>query len=164
MRQGVAPPRNASAVNGGKLILLHGYCADKNPFAVYPADWSDAIYFLRPKVSMPHDEYAQRVVQFAADNGLSSYGLVGHSQGGIVTLHSLNYYHTGLDNAVGARKIQSLASPYRGNSVAGSTADIGAVKIHCLSSHSTLSFHPIVFLCTFSLCRCLALAVAPTMT
>lgn len=131
MRQGVPPPMNTSAVNGGKLILLHGYCADKNPFAVHPEDWTNAIYFLRPKVSMPHDEYAQRVVQFAADNGLSSYGLVGHSQGGIVTLHSLNYYHTGLDNAVGPRKIQSLASPYRGNSAAGSTADMGKVWRLC---------------------------------
>ena len=129
MLQGPTPAaRPSNATNGGKLILMHGYCADKNPFAVYPEDWSDNLFFLRPKVSMPHDEYAQRVVQFATDNGLSSYGLVGHSQGGIVTLHILNYYHTGLDAAVGARKIQSLASPYRGNSAAGSTADLGAVR------------------------------------
>ena len=130
MRQGPTPqPRNASgSSNGGKLILLHGYCADKNPFQVHSEDWTDALYFLRTKVSLTHDEYAKFVVQFAKDNDLSSYGLVGHSQGGIVTLHSLNYYFTGLDSAVGNRKIQSLASPYNGNSAAGSTADIGKVS------------------------------------
>jgi len=121
---GVAP-KLAAGPNGGKLILLHGYCADKNPFATYPEDWSDMLFFLRQKVSMSHDEFAQRVVTFANENGLSSFGLVGHSQGGIVTLHVLNYYHTGLDAAVGPRKIQSLASPYRGNSAAGSIADMG---------------------------------------
>lgn len=125
MMQGVAPAPNANATNGGKLILLHGYCAEKNPFAVNPGDWTDNLFFLRSKVSMPHDEYAQRVVTFANENGLSSYGLVGHSQGGIVTLHSLNYYFSGLDAAVGPRKIQSLASPYNGNSAAGNTADLG---------------------------------------
>jgi hypothetical protein len=78
---------------------------------------------------MTHDEFAQNVVQFAADNGLASFGLVGHSQGGIVTLHVLNYYHTGLDAAVGARKIQSLASPFRGNSAAGCTADLAKVRL-----------------------------------
>ncbi len=63
MRQGAAPSRNATAPvsNGGKLILLHGYCADKNPFAKFPADWSDNLFFLRTKVSMSHDEYSQRV-------------------------------------------------------------------------------------------------------
>lgn len=133
MRQGPTPPgltspaRNASGSNGGKLIMLHGYCAERNPWQVHAEDWTDALYFLRQKASMPHDEYAQRIVQFAAENQLSSYGLVGHSQGGIVTLHSLNYYFTGLDAATGNRKIQSLASPYNGNTAAGSTADFGKV-------------------------------------
>ncbi len=73
---------------------------------------------------MSHDTFAQKVVAFAEANGLSSYGLIGHSQGGIVSLHILNYYWTGLDNAVGKRKIQSLCSPYQGNSGAGAGAEI----------------------------------------
>jgi len=128
MVQGVAPPRNLTGTNGGKLILLHGYCADKNPFASFPGDWTDNLFYYRgSKVSMSHNEYSERVVEFAASNGLSSFGLVGHSQGGIVTLNTLNYYHTGLDAAVGNRKIQSLASPFLGNTAAGSTADLGKV-------------------------------------
>ncbi len=51
MRQGVPPPSiaraAANATAGGKLILLHGYCAERNPFAVYPEDWSDALFYLR---------------------------------------------------------------------------------------------------------------------
>ncbi len=62
MRQGVAPPRSSNATNAGKLILLHGYCADKNPFATYPDDWTDALFYYRGEpVSMSHDEYAQFV-------------------------------------------------------------------------------------------------------
>jgi hypothetical protein len=59
MRQGVPPPSiaraAANATAGGKLILLHGYCAERNPFAVYPEDWSDALFYLRgAKVTAPH--------------------------------------------------------------------------------------------------------------
>jgi pimeloyl-ACP methyl ester carboxylesterase len=126
MMQGPLPPRS-NATNGGKLIMLHGYCADKNPWQVYPEDWTDALYFLNAKANMPHDDYAQRILAFATQNDVSSFGLVGHSQGGIVTLHTYNYYATGLDLAVGPRKIQSLASPYLGNTAAGSTANVGKV-------------------------------------
>lgn len=43
--------------------------------------------------------------------------MLGHSQGGIVSLHTLNHYWTALDAAAaGGRKIQSVGSPYYGNS------------------------------------------------
>lgn len=125
MLEGVRPAMNTTAApNGGKLIVVHGYCASANPFAAYPADWTDALFFTDLKQSRSHDQFAQLIVQFANNNGLSSYGLVGHSQGGLASVHVLNYYHTGLDNAVGARKIQSLGSPYRGNSGASNYAAV----------------------------------------
>ena len=40
-------------------------------------------------------------VAFVAAAGLSSFGLIGHSQGGAVSLHLMNFYHSGLDAAVG---------------------------------------------------------------
>eukprot|EP00052_Salpingoeca_macrocollata_P027482 m.261117 g.261117 ORF g.261117 m.261117 type:complete len:684 (-) comp22745_c3_seq2:96-2147(-) len=122
MRQGHPPayltaPRNAT--NSGKLILLHGYCAKQNPFLERASDFTDALYFLDASQARPTDDFAKLVVEFAEKQGLTSYGLAGHSQGGMVSLHTLNFYHTGLDNAVGNRKIQTLASPFHGNSAIG---------------------------------------------
>lgn len=80
-------------------------------------DWpSDALYFLDPQQSRSHDQFSNLVVEFAEQNGADAFSLIGHSQGqscffvvfltctgGIVTLHTLNYYFTGLDESyVGA--------------------------------------------------------------
>lgn len=124
MRFGVKPAaapaptgRNLTkAAAGGKLILVHGYCAQVNPWEQQSEDWTDATYFLGPPQTMSHDDFSSRVVAFAEEQGLSSYGLLGHSQGGIISLHTLNYYWSGLDEASGSRKIQSVCSPYHGNS------------------------------------------------
>lgn len=129
MRFGVRPAKfanmTAAPANGPTLVLVHGYCATQNPFQTYAEDWTDAVFFLRGGQSMAHDEFAQYVVQFAEqDNGMTKYSLMGHSQGGIVSLHILNYYWTGLDNTQTGRKIQSLASPFQGNSGAGGWAEV----------------------------------------
>eukprot|EP00052_Salpingoeca_macrocollata_P018634 m.153286 g.153286 ORF g.153286 m.153286 type:complete len:695 (-) comp20754_c1_seq1:37-2121(-) len=123
MRQGRPPAhlrlRNTTTSSNPKLVLLHGYCADKNPWQLTAEVWTDALYFLRANQGMAHDEFAQHVLEFTAAQQLTSYGLIGHSQGGIVSLHILNYYHSELDLATGPRKIQSVGSPYMGNSAAG---------------------------------------------
>jgi hypothetical protein len=128
MRFGVRPaPRNMTAApsNAPTLVLVHGYCATQNPFQKFPEDWTDAVFFLRGGQSMTHDEFSNYVVQFAEEtNGMTTYSLVGHSQGGIVSLHTLNYYWSGLDNTQSGRRIQSLASPYMGNTGSGGWAEV----------------------------------------
>lgn len=129
MREGVRPASLKSNITAGdgSVVLIHGYCASINPWAGHKNDWDNAYYFLRATVSMTHDDFAQRVVQFAEDNQLDSYSLVGHSQGGAVAAHILNYYWSGLDNVANGRKLQSLGSPYEGNSLAGSIAGLGSL-------------------------------------
>eukprot|EP00045_Choanoeca_perplexa_P012411 m.135415 g.135415 ORF g.135415 m.135415 type:complete len:691 (+) comp15992_c0_seq1:113-2185(+) len=127
MRFGVRPATNLTAAKAERrLIMLHGYCADKNPWESQPEDWpTDALYVHDFLQSRSHDEYAGVVAQFVADQGVEDYSLIGHSQGGIVTMHTYNYYWTGLDNSPEAvRKIQSLASPYQGNSAAGAWSEV----------------------------------------
>jgi hypothetical protein len=43
----------------------------------------------------------------------------------MVGLHLLNYFETGLDDATGTRLLQSVGTPYRGCSAAGSAANLG---------------------------------------
>merc|ERR1712146_343084 len=129
MRFGIRPAhlqRTNLTDSTRRLVLLHGYCADGNPWQKQSEDWpADALYFNDAKQSRSHDEFAQLVQQFVADSGVDSYALIGHSQGGIVTMHTLNYYWTGLDLAPdGVRKTQSLASPYQGNTGAGGWAEL----------------------------------------
>eukprot|EP00730_Choanoeca_flexa_P001206 TRINITY_DN10529_c0_g2_i1.p1 TRINITY_DN10529_c0_g2~~TRINITY_DN10529_c0_g2_i1.p1 ORF type:complete len:694 (+),score=204.43 TRINITY_DN10529_c0_g2_i1:107-2188(+) len=128
MRFGVPPVRNQTHFADGSrhLVLLHGYCADKNPWESHSEDWpSDAVYVHDFQQSRSHDQYAGVVADFIASKGLQDYSLIGHSQGGIVTLHTYNFYWSGLDNSPeGVRKIQSLASPYQGNSAAGAWAEL----------------------------------------
>lgn len=54
-----------------------------------------------------------------------SYSIVGHSQGGLASLHLKTYYWSGLDTVGSGRSIQSVGSPYLGCSLAGSLAGIG---------------------------------------
>lgn len=126
MRNGVAPPRAAAAATAatGKLVLMHGFCADKNPFEMQPADWTDAVYYSAARegdaLGRSNHQFAEDVLGFIEKEGLDTFGLLGQSQGGMISLHILNFYHTGLDSAVGARKIQSVATPYEGNTALSS--------------------------------------------
>jgi len=65
MRQGVPPlhlQQQSNATNGNaKLIVVHGYCAQKNPFAVYPEDWTDAMFYSDPGKGIGIDEFARNV-------------------------------------------------------------------------------------------------------
>ena len=99
------------------LVLTHGYCSTGTP---WPAtDFTQPKYvFFDPSASRSHDQFAQLIGSRADLAGYSSYGIVGHSQGGCAALHLLTYYASGLDHAVGGRRIQSLATPYQGTPLA----------------------------------------------
>jgi len=124
MREGRRPEQFSQSVNASSatIILVHGYCSNANPFAVYPSDWTNAQFFLNPNKNLPHDAFAQAVLAWAAAFGPFSY--VGHSQGGAVGLHIKNYYWSGLDQVTGGRLVQSVGTPYQGSSGAGTAADL----------------------------------------
>jgi len=71
-----------------------------------------------------NNEFSTKVIDFAASQGLDSYGMVGHSQGGMVGLHIINFFYTGADAATSGRLVQSVGTPYYGNSGAGCLADL----------------------------------------
>ncbi len=97
------------------LMLSHGYCSNGS---IWPAaDFSSPkLEFLDPNANRSNDAFAQLLA--AAGAGKDSFGFVGHSQGGLAALHLLTYYNSGLDYAIGPRRIQSLASPYQGTPLA----------------------------------------------
>ena len=82
--------------NGGKLILVHGYCAQKGSFP--ESDFTDFAYFEDYQQSRSTDEFARLIQEFG--DQFDSFGLAAHSQGGIASLHLYTYYESGLDKAV----------------------------------------------------------------
>lgn len=100
---------------GRHLLLVHGYCSSGS---IWPAGdfTSPKQEFLDPNQNRTHDQFAQLLL--AAVPVRESFGVVAHSQGGPASLHLYTYYASGLDNAVGPRLIQSLASPYQGTPLA----------------------------------------------
>jgi len=111
------PVRKALEIEPWKraLMLSHGYCSSG---AIWPpADFSQPkLVFLDPNANRTNDQFAQLLAATGA--GKDSFGFVGHSQGGLAALHLLTYYSSGLDFAIGPRRIQSVASPYQGTPLA----------------------------------------------
>jgi len=136
MREGVRtlqPVNDSVAVR--KLVLIHGYCAGENPFQPNAAQFTDAVFFSNPNANLGNNAFAQKVADFVNSQGITSFGAIGHSQGGMVGLHLLNYFETGLDFATGGVKLQSLGTPYNGCSAAGSSANLGkAFGVGCGSN------------------------------
>jgi hypothetical protein len=99
------------------LMLVHGYCSSGS---IWPAaDFTQPKQeFLDPNANRTHDQFAQLLIQRAQAAQLTSFGIVGHSQGGPAALHLLTYYASGLDLSFGGRRIQSVASPYQGTPLA----------------------------------------------
>lgn len=97
------------------LMLVHGWCSGGS---VWPAAHftSPKVEFLDPNANRTHDEFA--LLLRALGNGLGSFGIVGHSQGGMAALHLYTYYWSGLDQARGPRRIQSVGTPYQGTPLA----------------------------------------------
>jgi len=127
MKFGVNPFKNTrvNSTAGPNLILLHGYCSSDNPFQKNAHVFSNAGFFLSPSSNDLNDAFAIKVHNFAGGLGSSSYSTIGHSQGGVVSLHLLNYYWSGLDQSGTGRKIQTVGTPWYGNSAGGSTASLG---------------------------------------
>jgi hypothetical protein len=98
-------------------MLVHGYCSGGN---VWPqADFTQPkTTFADPNANRTHDQFAVLIDQQAQAAGVASFGVVAHSQGGAAALHLLTYYTSGLDRAVGPRRIQSVATPYQGTPLA----------------------------------------------
>lgn len=71
---------------------------------------------------------------------MTRYGIVAHSQGGMVAAHMANYFFTGLENAEGERLIQSVGTPYNGNTAAGSAASLGEIFGIGCGSNSDLRY------------------------
>ncbi|GAM27159.1 hypothetical protein SAMD00019534_103340 [Acytostelium subglobosum LB1] len=138
MRDGKMPAELAArygktdaASGNGKLILVHGYCSDGDPFT--PTDFTNAVVFSDLRQNRPHDVFAQMIAAYGA-NYTDGFSICGHSQGGLASLHLLTFYHSNLDLslALPGRTVQSIGSPYQGTGLAGSLATIGsAIGIGC---------------------------------
>lgn len=147
MRHGVRPahltPEAAAAKRAAKkaqnntelpnLVLLHGYCAADNPWVrtpTVPFTEYTAFEGLLGESKL-NDEYAKKVID--SYEHLPSFGLIGHSQGGMVSLHIRNFYWSGNDAAsapagsAAHRPVQSMGTPYLGVSGAGAALDLGAL-------------------------------------
>lgn len=116
LRRGAAK-RNATLPT---LVLVHGWCATIQPWEGQE-EFDNAVLFKDLKQNRPTAQFAELLAAATAE--LLSFGLVGHSQGGLASLHLHNYIWSGLESAVGERKIQSVGTPYLGSAGAGSSAD-----------------------------------------
>ena len=114
---------NRSVLPGHRLMLVHGYCTDANPFPTGHFS-GDLAVFEDYGQSRSHDGFALEMLSQSAP--MKSFGVVGHSQGGMGALHLLTFYWSGLDWARnGERLIQSVGAPYQGTALAGNAAVLG---------------------------------------
>ncbi|MEN1928717.1 choice-of-anchor X domain-containing protein [Luteimonas sp. MJ250] len=133
-------PRPAAAgpgatATGSKLVLVHGYCSA----GVWPqSQFANSATFLDANQNRSHDQFAQRIRNFGAQ--WNSFGTVAHSQGGAASLHLYAYYWSGLDNASGARLMQSVGTPYQGTNLSGIIATIGNWFGAACGSNSNMTY------------------------
>lgn len=106
---------------GTRLLLIHGYCSG----GVWPtSQFSNASTFADFNQNRTHDQFARLIQSFGST--WNSFGTVAHSQGGAASLHLYTYYWSGLDNATGARLMQSVGTPYQGTNLSGILATLGS--------------------------------------
>lgn len=128
---------NASGTSAAStLLLVHGYCARETPFDT--SSFSDYTLFLDLDANRANDAFAVRIRDAASH--FSSYGIVAHSQGGLASLHLRSFYWSPLDNSNGGRRIQTLASPYQGQPLAGLLAKIGGALGFLCGSNDDLTY------------------------
>jgi len=127
MRNGPRPPKFQRKENAapGKVILVHGYCSDGTPFS--ESDFTNYAVFRDPNANRNLDEFANLIINFANAQGIASFSIIGHSQGGLAALHLATYFWSGLDTVGAGRIIQSVGSPYQGTALAGGWAGIGGI-------------------------------------
>jgi len=133
MRSGVNPlPKLAEPYAANDLLMLPGYCTNDNPWSRNAAKFTNA-FFPVDKGNYGNQQYSQKMLAQAEAQGMTKYSIVGHSQGGMVASHIYNFYWSGMDTAeasptaAGKFLIQSLGTPYNGNTAAGSMANLGEV-------------------------------------
>jgi ADP-dependent glucokinase len=123
MRYGVNPLPQLKEKTG--IVALPGYCAGGNPWEAHKDIFgADSHYFNGGSLNVGNDEYANLVMDWIQKEKLDSFSLIGHSQGGVVSLHIHNYYFTGLEAATGGRMIQTVGTPWMGCTGAGPAADL----------------------------------------
>jgi len=94
MMEGYNPYRYKEATDS-KLMLVHGYCSSSEAF---PTDqFSDYVVFTDFDQARPVDDFAKLINGFATSQGVDTFSIVAHSQGGMAALHLLTYYQSGLD-------------------------------------------------------------------
>ena len=131
MREGKNPyVKDKSQVKKTGLVMLPGYCASVNPWLASSAQFTDAYYFPDTYINLPNIEYANQVLNWVNQLKLDSFGIIAHSQGGLVALTIMNYYFTPLNEAKNFNDskptvyIQSIGSPYQGTPLADNAASI----------------------------------------
>jgi len=144
MRTGVMPVDFCSPVrNDGRnftapkrgVITSHGYCATYNYWKSQSEDWQGTVVHLEDlKQNRRNDAFAKKLLEFAESQQMTHFSLVGHSQGGLIILHIHNYYFSGVECAQNGRLLQSVGTPYKGNSGAGVGADL--IKLFGISCGS----------------------------
>lgn len=119
----------SATASSHKVLLVHGYCSKGEVFPL--SHFQNAVEFSDPHQSRSNDKFAQLIWDLGKE--FESFAIVAHSQGGLASLHLLTYYWSNADRAPpGVRLIQSVGSPYRGTSLAGSVAEFGKFfKIGC---------------------------------
>lgn len=132
MRQGVNPlpaPDNSTADAGFTLICLPGYCAGNNPWQARAVDFKNAGFFTMTKGNYGHQDFSLLAIKYwdTLSPKPTSFGLIGHSQGGCVAAHIANYFFSPNDYATGGYRIQSVGTPYQGCTAAGGLADLGDI-------------------------------------
>jgi len=133
MKYGINPLKyNQLNESGPSLIMVHGYCqTEANPFKKNEHMFTDASFFLNEGAKIGNDEFAELVDNHANKIKSQKYSIISHSQGGMVSLHMLTHYFTGLDlqlmSSGEGRIVQTLGTPWRGNTAAGCLADIGKI-------------------------------------
>lgn len=120
----VRPSQNRGVLPGHRLMLVHGYCTDANPFPIGHFS-GDLAVFEDFEQSRSHDAFALEMLSQSAP--MKSFGVIGHSQGGMGALHLYTFYWSGLDWAKGDRLIQSVGAPYQGTALAGNAAVLGDI-------------------------------------
>jgi len=127
MRFGVNPLPPVEAPSAApNLLLLPGYCTNENPWSRNAGDFTNG-FFPVDKGNYGNHQYSEKILSQVQNQGMQSYSIVGHSQGGMVGSHIHNYFWSGMDTAKSGRLVQSLGTPYQGNSAAGSMANLGEV-------------------------------------
>lgn len=138
MRMGPRPADLMQAKGvGTKLLLVHGYCSG-DAWGPVAYQFGNAAVFKDFNQNRSHDQFANLIKNFGAT--WNSFGVVAHSQGGAASTHLYTYYWSGLDNATGARLIQSVGTPYQGTALAGNAAVLGQIFGVGCGTNSNLTY------------------------